>query len=234
MKYLLPLAIAGSAAWAGTRDTAWDVRQLWREPPQLEASAPLASDPPWLTGALDRDPSEMAMDDVADVTEVHSGMCPREDMDGDDAAWEGAADPHGSFAADDSFADDPHGSVLSAAADVAAPTAPLPRSVAANGYSIAELVAQREALAERNVRVRGVVVKKTEGVLDKTYLHLRDGTGSLERGDHDLTVTTAERFELGETVEVEGHVLVDQDLGLGYRYAVLLDASRRIRSPGPR
>jgi len=39
-----------------------------------------------------------------------------------------------------------------------------------------------------------------------------------------------ERFELGETVEVKGHVLVDQDLGLGYRYAVLLDASRRIRA----
>ena len=224
MKYTLLLAIAASAAWAGTRDTAWDVRQLWREPPPLEPSPQLASDPPWLTGALDADPSELAMDDVADGTEVHSGMCPREDRDGDDAAWAVSADPHGSFAAD------PHGSVLSAAAEVAAPTAPLPRSLAANGYSIAELVTQREALAERSVRVRGVVVKKTEGILDKTYLHLRDGTGSTERGDHDLTVTTSERFELGETVEVEGHVLVDQDLGLGYRYAVLLDASRRIRS----
>jgi len=224
MKYILPLAIAASVAWAGTRDTSWDVRQLWREPPPLAVAPPLASDPPWLTGALDVDPSEMAMDDVAEVTELHSGMCPREDLDGDTAAWAGAADPHGSFAAD------PHGSVLSAAAEVAAPTAPLPRSRAANGYSIAELVAQREALAERSVRVRGVVVKKTEGILDKTYLHLRDGTGSSERGDHDLTVTTSEGFELGETVEVEGHVLVDQDLGLGYRYAVLLDASQRIRS----
>ena len=224
MKYILPLAIAASAAWAGTRDTAWDVRQLWREPPPLEASPQLATDPPWLTGALDADPSEMVRDDPAEVAEAHSGLCPREDINGDDAAWAGAADPHGSGASD------PHGSVLTAAVEVAAPTAPLPRSLAANGYSIAELVAQREALAERSVRVRGVVVKKTDGILDKTYLHLRDGSGSTERGDHDLTVTTSERFELGETVEVEGHVLVDQDLGLGYRYAVLLDASRRIRS----
>jgi hypothetical protein len=78
------------------------------------------------------------------------------------------------------------------------------------------------------VRVRGTVVKRTDGILGETYLHLRDGSGSAELQDDDLTVTTTQDFELGETVEIEGRVRIDQDLGLGYRYAAMLTGATRI------
>jgi len=124
---------------------------------------------------------------------------------------------------------DPHALVGVGSPDVALPTAPLSRSGAANGHDIAELFAKRALLSEQIVRVHAIVVKKTEGILGKTYLHLRDGTGSRGRGDDDLTVTTTEAFEPGEAVELEGRVRIDQDLGLGYRYAVLLDEATRVQ-----
>jgi hypothetical protein len=107
------------------------------------------------------------------------------------------------------------------------PAVVLPSS-AANGHTIAQLHAQRTALAEHLVRVRGTVTKRTDGVLGKTYLHLWDGSATRETGEDDLTVTTTDEFEIGETVELEGRLLIDQDLGLGYRYAALLDSATRI------
>jgi hypothetical protein len=145
------------------------------------------------------------------------------------------ADPHAGVAlGQDSLDDpdaDPHAGVRVASAGVSAPSSPVRRSDAGNGVSIAELYARRTQLAEHAVRVRGVVVKRTDGILNQTYLHLRDGSGSAALADQDLTLTTNQEFELGEEVEVEGRVIVDRDLGLGYQYPVLLEASVRV---GPR
>lgn len=124
-----------------------------------------------------------------------------------------AAAPHG--------AGDPHAGTR-APSGAQVPPQGVPRSSAHNGYTVAELHARRSKLAEQAVRVRGVVVKRTDGILGETFLHLQDGTGSAKGEDHDLTVTTTEVFDLGETVELQGLVRVDQDLGLGYRYAVML------------
>ena len=103
------------------------------------------------------------------------------------------------------------------------------RSPAPNGKTVAELFATRRELDQKKVTVRGTVVKLTEGVLGKTYLHLRDGTGSPEQGDDDLTVTTTEPFALGETVELEGQLAIDQDVGVGYSYPALLADAARVR-----
>lgn len=137
-----------------------------------------------------------------------------------------AADPH----AADPYAVDPH----AAAPHAGRPRAAAPRVVsversrAANGLTIADVFAQRTALAEKRVTVRATVVKATDGVLGKTYLHLQDGSGSAELATHDLTATTTEAFELGETVEVEGVLAIDQDVGLDYRYPALLSDVKRV------
>lgn len=104
------------------------------------------------------------------------------------------------------------------------------RSRATNGHSVAEVFTRRATLAGKKVRVRGTIVKLNEGILGKTYLHLQDGSGDPERGNHDLTVTTTDRFELGETVELEGVLSVDQDVGAGYQYEALLGEATRVAS----
>jgi hypothetical protein len=94
-----------------------------------------------------------------------------------------------------------------------------------NAFAIGELWAQKTQLANRAVSVRGVVVKYTPGVMGKNWIHLQDGTGNAAGGTIDLTVTTAHTAALGDTVVVTGTVRINQDLGAGYRYALLLDGA---------
>ena len=95
-----------------------------------------------------------------------------------------------------------------------------------NGRRVAELFAQRATLKDQTVRVRGVVVKVIAGVLDRSFVHLRDGS---EKADvKDLVVTTRATPALGEHVLFEGTVKTDEDFGAGYVYPVLLADATRI------
>jgi hypothetical protein len=96
-----------------------------------------------------------------------------------------------------------------------------------NGLRIAELFAQKTRLAGKPARIRAVIVKGTNGVMGKNFVHLRDGSGSEAQHDNDLTVTTNEILERGQTVLLEGTVTLDKDLGAGYHYDVLLEDAKR-------
>ncbi len=118
-------------------------------------------------------------------------------------------------------------------APAALPTTPAPAPSAsaaaggtatgANARTIAEIFSQKQALAGKKVRVKGTVVKLTSGILGKTFLHLRDGTGTEEAKNHDLTVTTTEELARDQSVTLEGTLVLDKDLGAGYRYDALLE-----------
>jgi len=98
------------------------------------------------------------------------------------------------------------------------------RASGAGGRTIAEIWSRRSQLVGQNIAVRGQVVKATNGVLGKNWLHLRDGTG--EGDAADLTVASTDGAAIGDTVLVTGVVQIDRDLGAGYRYAVLVDDAR--------
>lgn len=153
---------------------------------------------------------------------LHLGDAPHQAVHG---AGSPHAGPHGGHAHGD-----PHGAAAPHAtrAPGAVPSA-VERSRAGNGRTVAEIFEQRAALAGSRVTLRATVVKATDGVLGKTYLHLQDGSGSAQLETHDLTATTTERFELDETVEVEGLLAIDQDVGLDYRYPALLQDVQRAR-----
>jgi hypothetical protein len=115
-----------------------------------------------------------------------------------------------------------------AAAGDAVPVGKVDKASGAAGYRIAELFAKRDALSGKVVRVRGVVVKTTPGVLGRTFAHLRDGSGSAPTGDHDLTVTGETLPAVGTTILVEGTLTKDMDFGSGYRYPILLEGARTV------
>lgn len=100
---------------------------------------------------------------------------------------------------------------------------PLPKAEGANAYTIAELYAQRAALAGKAVRVRGQVTKFNAEIMGRNWVHLQDGSGSSERDDFDLTVTTKDTAQPGQVVLVQGLVQQDRDFGAGYRYTVILE-----------
>ena len=92
---------------------------------------------------------------------------------------------------------------------------------AEGGKTVAEVVAGKDALACQKVAVRGKVVKVNPEIMGKNWVHVRDGSG--EEGTNDLTVTsTGQLPKIGDTVLVTGTVALDQDFGMSYQYAVIL------------
>lgn len=91
------------------------------------------------------------------------------------------------------------------------------------GRTVAEVFAQRAALKGKKVAVRGMVVKFSPRIMGKNWVHLRDGSGTAEGKDNDLTVTTGETVAKGEIVLVRGVLSVDRDFGGGYTYRVVVE-----------
>ena len=79
----------------------------------------------------------------------------------------------------------------------------------AGGLAIADVWAKRTSLSGKPVTVRGTVVKFNGGILDRNWLHIQDGSGSADKQDNDLTVTTdatAPRPQVGDVVTVSGEI----------------------------
>lgn len=112
------------------------------------------------------------------------------------------------------------------AAPAAAPVAKVPKATGPDAKTVEEVVSGRAALKDRNVTIRGQVVKVSSGILGKNWLHLRDGSGSADKGTHDIVVTTADTTAVGDVVSASGTVRTDVNLGSGYAYAVLVEGAK--------
>ncbi len=146
-------------------------------------------------------------------------------LDGAPGGAQGMQSPHGHGAMAGSSGS-PHGSP---APSVALPSEPVTRASGPDGRAIHQVHAQKTTLSGKTVRVRGVVVRATANVMGKTWVHLRDGSGSASDGTNDLTVTMQSQPTVGEVIEVEGKLGVDRDFGSGYSYSVLLEDARLIQ-----
>jgi hypothetical protein len=89
--------------------------------------------------------------------------------------------------------------------------------------TVSKLIGQAASYEGKKVRIAAKVMRSTVNVLGKTWLHVSDGSGSAERGDHDLVVTTQAEPQIGDIVVIEGVVSRNKDLGSGYRYDVLVE-----------
>jgi len=116
-----------------------------------------------------------------------------------------------------------HGQAAGGPAD--APDVKVPKAEGQNAKTVAELWAQRASLKGKEVAVKAKIVKVTNSVMGKNWLHVRDGSGSKAAKDNDLTVTTKStpRAKVGDLVLVKGVVTTDKDLGMGYKYDVLIE-----------
>jgi hypothetical protein len=101
----------------------------------------------------------------------------------------------------------------------------VPKASGADARTVAEVFAQRTALKEKPVTVRGKVVKYNEQIMGRNWLHIRDGSGTAGK-DNDLTVTSAEKAAVGDVVVVKGTVRIDKDFGAGYSYPVIVEDAK--------
>jgi hypothetical protein len=120
-----------------------------------------------------------------------------------------------------------------AASASGAPQAPTPSAapVAASpppkgAISIADLAKGAAAFDGKQVMVGGHVVKETDGILGRNWIHLQDGSGNAKDGNNDVLVTTADSdapHAIGQEVTATGTVRTNQDFGSGYTYKFMLE-----------
>lgn len=99
----------------------------------------------------------------------------------------------------------------------------VPKAEGADARTVSEVWAGKSVLKDKPVAVRGKVAKFLSGIMGKNWIHLRDGTGSRDKGDDDLTVTTTDTVTVGDVVLVRGTLRVDRDFGAGYAYPVIVE-----------
>lgn len=92
-----------------------------------------------------------------------------------------------------------------------------------DGKTVAQVYEEKASLKDKVIRVRAKVVKFLPMIMGKNWIHVSDGTGSLEAKNFDLSITSPNAVaKVGDTVIVQGKVTVDQDLGSGYLFSVLI------------
>ena len=113
--------------------------------------------------------------------------------------------------------------IAAPAGDVKVGNVKVPKAVGPNARTVAEVITRRDELKDKTVLVRGTVVKFNAEIMDKNWVHLRDGSGSAANNTNDVLVTTKDRAKVGDVVVAKGIVHTDRDLGSGYSYKVLIE-----------
>lgn len=99
----------------------------------------------------------------------------------------------------------------------------LPAAVLAAGAvqkTVEQVFAEKEALKGQSVTVSGEVTRVTNGVMQRNFLHIKDGTG--QEGSNDLTITSQQTAAIGDHITVTGKLATDIDFGSGYSYPAIL------------
>lgn len=120
-------------------------------------------------------------------------------------------------------------SLMTSHAPSATPTTVEPIAPAPGGLSIADVWAQRKALAGKDVTVRGKVVKVNNQILERNWIHLQDGSGSAADRTNDLTVTTDAYVKVGDTITITGVLAIGKEFGAGYGYDAILESGKIVR-----
>jgi starvation-inducible outer membrane lipoprotein len=94
---------------------------------------------------------------------------------------------------------------------------------ATGGMTIGEIYADKADLSGKTVTLRGKVVKFSPQIMDTNWIHLQDGSGDLNIGTHDLTITSHVQVKVGDTLVASGALTLDKDFGYGYKYDLIIE-----------
>ena len=95
-----------------------------------------------------------------------------------------------------------------------------------NGIAIKDLFANVNDFSEKEVIVKGKVVKVNRRIMDRNWVHLRDGTNF--EGKANLVFTTQDTVNVGDIVTFKGVLTLNKDFGHGYVYPVIIEKSKLV------
>lgn len=118
----------------------------------------------------------------------------------------------------------PHGAMPAMGESKAAPkNIKVSKAVGEDAYTIEEIYAKKEELSQKTITVRAIVVKFMPQIMGKNWIHIQDGTGSAEKGNNDIAVSTLENAEIGEEVIIKGTLGIDKDFGMSCAFGALIE-----------
>ena len=91
--------------------------------------------------------------------------------------------------------------------------------------SISELVNNKEDYASKSVQLTGMVVKVNPNIMNRNWIHLKDGS----MDDYDMVITSSVAIPEGHVVSLKGTVKLDSDFGAGYTYELLVENAELVR-----
>ena len=95
---------------------------------------------------------------------------------------------------------------------------------------VGDLYRDKAALSGMTVALQGEVVKVNNGIMRRNFVHIQDGSGDPADGTNNLIVTTKDTVMVGDTVSVNGTVVLDRDFGYGYQYPLLVEQASVAKS----
>jgi hypothetical protein len=87
--------------------------------------------------------------------------------------------------------------------------------------SLHDLFSGRDKLEGKTVILTGKVIKFMPDIMSKNWIHLQDGTSY--DGFNDITITSLAKVKVDEIVTLKGTVVLNKDLGSGYKYDILIE-----------
>lgn len=99
---------------------------------------------------------------------------------------------------------------------------------APGGITIAELYSDIQKYENQTVIIKGKVTKFNSNIMGRNWIHIQDGTES--NGNFDLTITSDAEVRVGEIVTFEGSIALNKDFGFNYKYDVVMEVAKLIKS----
>jgi len=91
------------------------------------------------------------------------------------------------------------------------------------GITIEELYKNKDDYSGKTVLIKGLVTKFNEGIMDRNWVHLQDGTKHMNA--FDITITTDATVQVGDIATFKGTITLSKDFGAGYFYEIIMESA---------
>ncbi len=91
-------------------------------------------------------------------------------------------------------------------------------------YKVSDLYKNKKDIKNKEIEIRGIVVKFFPEILDTNWIHIQDGTDY--NGKNDITVTSKKVVSVGDEITVKGVVTIDKNLGSGYFFPIIIENAK--------
>ncbi|MCV6607200.1 MAG: hypothetical protein OIF32_03215, partial [Campylobacterales bacterium] len=91
-----------------------------------------------------------------------------------------------------------------------------------NTITIKEAISNRNSYKNKEISIRGKVVKVSKNILNRNWIHIQDGTGENKKVGR-VVFTSKYVPKLGSIVTGKGIARIDKDFGSGYVYPIVVE-----------